>query len=221
MSKTLGVTALILGLGAGLVGTANATHASKGLDWSLSYSGAALPDSDPTRDTYLLTLGVDTDGYTGKASFLDQISFKTRAHGADISLVSAPSGLSAWDMNKGGLSASGCNGHGGGFNCVNSLDSLNGGKGLNLSAGNGAGTDDYSWVFRVTIDGGKRLDGPGIDAFLKARLVDEDGFKAGALGAGPLNLTLSPVPEPETYAMMLAGLGLIGTPVRRGRRYTM
>jgi hypothetical protein len=221
MSKTLGVTALVLGLGAGLVGTANATHASKGLDWSLTYSGAVLPDSDPARDTYLLTLGVDTDGYVGNASFLDQISLKTLTPVQNISLVSAPSGVDAWSFSNGGLSAGGCNGHGGGFNCVNSLDSLNGGKGLSLSAGNGVGIDDYSWVFKVTLDSSKDLNKPGIDAFLKARLVDDNGFKTGPLGAGPLNLTQSPVPEPETYAMMLAGLGLIGTAVRRGRRNAM
>ncbi len=37
--------------------------------------------------------------------------------------------------------------------------------------------------------------------------------QSGAGYAG--NLTISPVPEPETYAMLLAGLGLIGFSVRR------
>jgi hypothetical protein len=37
--------------------------------------------------------------------------------------------------------------------------------------------------------------------------------KAGASYAG--NISVSPVPEPETYAMLLAGLGLVGFSARR------
>ncbi len=45
------------------------------------------------------------------------------------------------------------------------------------------------------------------------------GLSVGGTGAGKFdNLVVSsPVPEPETYAMMLAGLGLIGAIARRGR----
>jgi hypothetical protein len=43
-----------------------------------------------------------------------------------------------------------------------------------------------------------------------------------ATGSYELTLTaqgnLAPVPEPETYAMMLAGLGLLGLTARRRRR---
>jgi hypothetical protein len=212
MSKVLGATALIIGLGIGLAGNANATHADKGLDWSLTYSGAALPDSDPTSASYLIKLGLDTDGYHGKASFLDQLALKTITPFADISLVSAPSGLDAWG-SPGGLSGWGC--HAGGFACADSLQSLNGGKGLSLSSSNGVGIDDYSWVFRVTVKDGKPLDKPGADAIFLTRLVDDNGFKAGPLGAGPLSLTVSAVPEPGAYAMMLAGLGMIGAVTRR------
>ncbi|HKX53004.1 MAG TPA: FxDxF family PEP-CTERM protein [Nitrosospira sp.] len=32
-------------------------------------------------------------------------------------------------------------------------------------------------------------------------------------------VTVSPVPEPETYAMLLAGLGLMGMMVRRRKEF--
>jgi hypothetical protein len=221
MSKTLAVTVLVAGLGVSFVGNANATHTATGLDWSLTYSGAEIPGSDPTHDTYLVTLGVDTDGYTGSASFLDQIALKTFAPVTDVSLVNASAGASAWDLNLGGLGGAGCTGHGGGSACLNSLDSLNGGKGLSLSSSNGEGVDDYSWIFRVTVDNTKPLPSSAAGAIVLARLVDDNGVKVGPLGAGPLNLAVSPVPEPGTYAMMLAGLGMIGTVVRRRCKDTM
>ena len=41
------------------------------------------------------------------------------------------------------------------------------------------------------------------------------GSTGGAYGAG---VTLAPVPEPETYAMFLAGLGILGVVARRRNR---
>ena len=40
---------------------------------------------------------------------------------------------------------------------------------------------------------------------------------AGNSGFGSVTYTLVPVPEPETYAMLLAGLGLVGWAARRNR----
>lgn len=40
----------------------------------------------------------------------------------------------------------------------------------------------------------------------------------GYVGGGSESLVTSPIPEPETYAMLLVGLGLIGFDVRRRRR---
>lgn len=48
--------------------------------------------------------------------------------------------------------------------------------------------------------------------------------KEGALGLGNaalaprLEINYTPIPEPETYAMLLAGLGLIGAMARRKQR---
>jgi hypothetical protein len=49
--------------------------------------------------------------------------------------------------------------------------------------------------------------------------LEVSGFATGANG-GLYNgaLTVTPVPEPETFAMLLAGLGLMGTIARRRRK---
>jgi hypothetical protein len=59
---------------------------------------------------------------------------------------------------------------------------------------------DYAWVFG--------LDGGVQDAFSK-------GNGAWALAVRDGDVLVSPVPEPETYALMLAGLALVGAAARR------
>lgn len=61
-------------------------------------------------------------------------------------------------------------------------------------------------------------------------LVIGDGSGSSLTGLGSMTVTsvawdsapamnsLAPIPEPETYALMLAGLGLVGWVVRKGRR---
>jgi len=44
--------------------------------------------------------------------------------------------------------------------------------------------------------------------------ADYDDFVVG------VNFVAAPVPEPQTYAMLLAGLGLIGFSARRRESYT-
>ncbi len=46
----------------------------------------------------------------------------------------------------------------------------------------------------------------------------EPGLPAGAVYIDDLNLAVTAVPEPESYAMMLAGLAAVGAVVRRRRR---
>jgi hypothetical protein len=45
-----------------------------------------------------------------------------------------------------------------------------------------------------------------------------NGGVYGSMGGYPTNLTIAAVPEPETYAMMMAGLGMVGFMARRRRR---
>jgi len=41
------------------------------------------------------------------------------------------------------------------------------------------------------------------------------GVDAGFIVSSIASVTVTPVPEPETYAMLLAGLGLVGFAARR------
>ena len=42
-------------------------------------------------------------------------------------------------------------------------------------------------------------------------------FNSGSMGAYPVSQTITPVPEPETYAMLMAGLSILGLVARRRR----
>lgn len=60
-----------------------------------------------------------------------------------------------------------------------------------------------------------RLNAPVDDAFLDP-ITKVQGVQAGALKfAADGSMVLTPVPEPESYAMLLAGLGIIGAMARR------
>jgi hypothetical protein len=72
------------------------------------------------------------------------------------------------------------------------------------TAGPELGNPDAGWVFR-DYDG---LQGIGHAA---------DRQDAMAVHAGDVGSAVTPVPEPETYAMLLAGLGLVGAVARRRR----
>jgi hypothetical protein len=187
--------------------TSYAADSFQGTIWSLSYSGAALADSDPLHETYRVTLDVNTSGYTGGGSFIDQVAVKVSSSLYGASLVSGPGGASNWSISNGGIGAYGCTGNGGGFECADGL----------ILAGNTAvpgGT--YSWVFDLTMDNGLLFTGL-LESSVKGRFVDANGRKVGALVSENVTLT-SPVPEPEIYAMMGLGLGLIGWVGRRKKR---
>ena len=205
------IAAALLGFG-----SPAAADTFQGTIWSLSYSGIALADADPLHETYRIALGVDTNGYIGTGSFLDQVALKVSSSLVSASLFSAPGGTGAWSLASGGLNANGCSGSGGGFECANSLSILNSGKGVAINPGNGVGVD-YSWVFDLTMDNGALITSSLGDS-VKARFVDSSGYKVGDLVSEGITLTITPIPEPETYAMLLAGLGLMGFVARRRQR---
>ena len=154
------------------------------------------------------TLGIDIDGYSGGGTFLDNVAIKVFDHPTAASLPSHPSGgwvLTDFDT---GLSADGCGNGSGGFSCATGH--------THLTAGNGAGVVDYSFTFHVTGNSN-----PLLTPSIKARYVRFDEKKGEWEKAGTLvseTLTATPVPEPETYALMLVGLGVMGFVARRRAR---
>lgn len=184
--------------------TAYGADSFQGTIWSLSYSGSALADADPLHETYRVTLDVDTSGYTGGGSFIDQVAVKVSSSLFGASLVSGPGGASNWSISSGGIGAYGCSGSGGGFECAD---------GLILAGNTPVPGGTYSWVFDLTMTNGLLFTGL-LESSVKGRFVDANGRKVGALVSENVTLT-SPVPEPEIYAMMGLGLGLLGWVGRR------
>jgi hypothetical protein len=184
------------------IGQASYADTFQGSIWSLTFSGSPLPDADPLHETYEITLGVDTTGYTGSGSFLDQVALKVSSSLSGASLVAAPGGIADWMLVPGGIDASGCSGSGGGFECADSVI-------LSNTAVGGV----YSWVFDLTMDNSTLFTGLN-EASVKGRFVDTSGNKVGDLVSENVTLT-SPVPEPEIYAMLSIGLGLMGWVGRR------
>ena len=185
---------------------AAAVDSFQGTIWTLSYSGSALPDADPFNETFRVSLDVDTIGYTGTGSFLDQVALKVSSSLLGASLFSAPGGTSAWTLSAGGINSSGCSGSGGGFECADSAFALNSGKGVAIGG-------DYEWVFDLTMANGALFTGFN-ESSVKGRFVNSIGNKVGDLVSENVTLTTA-VPEPEIYAMLAAGLGLMGFVARR------
>jgi hypothetical protein len=128
-------------------------------------------------------------GTWADATFLDAIALNN----IGVSSLS----LAGWTSVAGGLDASGCNGSGDGWFCVD---------------GHAAVSDNMTFNFSYT--GTLTLDGLD-DAVphLKVQFVNDAGEKVGSLYSDAV-----PVPEPTTYALMLAGLGAVGFMARRRRQ---
>ena len=190
----------------------------QGTVWSLSTNHIDL-NPDPLKQTFAINFTVDTTGYTGTGYFLQDVALKVSSSLIDNSLignplfynhlVSAPGGVSHWSLHSGGISASGCNGSGGGFECAAST-TVPGGVGVG-SHGGGI----YTWVFDLTMANGKLFTGHEDDSTVKGLFVDSIGHKVGAILSEDDRHLVTTVPEPETYAMFLAGLGLMGFMARR------
>src|SRR5690606_3437263 len=93
---------------------------------------------------------------------------------------------------------------------------INGGKGVPGRSLNGP-YQDYLWRVEVTVANGPLL--TDSEGCIKARLDDENGYPSGDLISGPVFLNMIPsAPEPESYALMLAGFGLLLGAVARRRQ---
>lgn len=173
-------------------------------DMGVHYTFADLTVGDAFTHTYSLNL--DTTGYSGRAgAYLDSVDIKAwNGTSMSFELASAPTG-SVWGHAEGPISnghGSGCGGSGAGFACTDASS-----KGV-FAVGSG---DPYSFLFHVTAGS----TGAFYDTFAGAHIGA--GY-ADATGAGPgygITSFSAPVPEPETYVLLIAGLAMLGFMIRR------
>ncbi|HJY81099.1 MAG TPA: hypothetical protein VKK81_08455, partial [Candidatus Binatia bacterium] len=66
----------------------------QGSIYTLSYDGSPLPESpnDPANETFRVSLTIDTSGYNGGGSYLDQVAIKVAPSVVSASLFAAPGG---------------------------------------------------------------------------------------------------------------------------------
>jgi len=191
-------------LGAGAIASAQAG--------TLDYQGVNFTSSWADQ---VLTLEIDAahpSGDWATARTIGALQLKGIGNFDSVKLSAAPGGAANWTLSDKELNANGC---GGGAHT---------GASLCFSGDHVALSDDM--VFKLSFSGGSTdFSSPEV----KVNLFGEDGGrKVGSLmgeaipealtpAAAPAPAAAAAVPEPETLAMMLGGLGLIGA-VRRRRR---
>lgn len=190
MKKTLlrNAAASVL-LAAGFATTAsagNGTLTFQGVTFNTSYTGNTL------------TLEIDAANPTGDwatATTIGALELKSLGTFDSVTMTAAPGAAIGWAYSANELNANGCTGgdHTGQSFCY---------SGTHVAL-----TDDM--IFTWTFTGGTQdFTAPT----LKVAFYNGDGTqKVGSL----LSMTINPVPEPGTYAMMLGGLGLLAATARR------
>jgi hypothetical protein len=178
-------------LGAGALASAQAgTIEYQGVDFTSSWSGNVL------------TLEIDaanpTGGWAGATS-LGALQLKDLGSFDNVSLTAAPGGATNWSLSSNELNANGCSGGG------------HAGASLCYSGAHVALADDM--LFQFTFSGGNF---DPTSPQLKVNMFGADGDKKVGSLMGE-HLVVSAVPEPQTYALMLGGLGLLGVMARRKR----
>jgi hypothetical protein len=191
MTSLIRTTVLAALLGAGTLASAQAGILEfQGVDFTSSWSGNVL------------TLEIDAANPTGSwagATSLGALQLKDLGSFDNVALTAAPGGATNWTLSSSELNANGCTGGG------------HAGTSLCYSGAHVALTDDM--VFQFTFSGGNPNP---IAPQLKVNMFGPEGDKKVGSLMGE-HLVVSAVPEPQTYAMMLGGLGLLGFMARRKR----
>jgi hypothetical protein len=191
MTPFIRTTLLSALLGAGTIASAQAgTVEFQGVDFTSSLSGNVL------------TLEIDAANPTGSwagATSLGALQLKDLGSFDNVSLTAAPGGTANWALSSKELNANGCSGGG------------HAGSALCYSGAHVALTDDM--VFQFTFSG-SNFDPTSPQ--LKVNMFGADGDKKVGSLMGE-HLVVSAVPEPQSYALMLGGLGLLGVMARRKR----
>lgn len=65
----------------------------QGSIYTLTYDGTALADADPLKETFRITLTIDTTGYSGGGGFIDAAAIKVSSSSVSASLFDAPVGV--------------------------------------------------------------------------------------------------------------------------------
>jgi len=192
--------ALLLAAAVALVGLASNAPASsigpscgscQGSIYSLETTLAPV-STTATTETWNVSYTIDTSGYTGTGTHLNQVALKVSASITAGTLVAAPGGVGLWNVIMGGINANGCSMAGSGFDCAFATS-----PGVSPNVPGGV----YTWVFQLTMQTGSLLLGPN-EASVKARYVSDTGFKVGALVSE--DITLSQVPEPGALLLLAA-----------------
>jgi hypothetical protein len=164
------------------------------------YTLAIGADTDgiATRETRLLTLTINTEANDDQTRYLDAASIKVSSSFLSSTLLSPVD----YDYISGGTSSGGCSGTGGGFMCADRDGALMIGD-----------IDTFSFQWRVVIGAGSLFLGDASSPFSLKAVYD-----AGQSGRdGFYQVSVPLIPEPSTYALMLAGLGAVGFMARRRR----
>jgi PEP-CTERM motif len=168
-----------------LLATGFAASASAG---TLTFQGVTFTSSWTGN---VLTLEIDAAHPTGdwaSATTIGALQLKDIGSFDSVSLTAAPGSAINWTLSSNELSANGCTG------------GAHLGTGACYSGAHVALADDMTFQFTFT-GGSPDFTSP----HLKVNFFNEDGAqKVGSLLS--MNIPAAPVPEPQTYAMLLGGL---------------
>ncbi|MBS0322339.1 MAG: PEP-CTERM sorting domain-containing protein [Proteobacteria bacterium] len=160
-------------------------------------------------NNYQFILNLNLTNYSGGGKYLNSLAFEVGSSVTSFSILSTPDGVSNWNYVQGGLNANGCNGNGAGFACMYDTTVHGAAQGFQFNP--------QTYQFKFDMGGSPLTPSGGVE--IKAMYEDLSGKKVGSLVSAPVTPTaVAAIPEPETYAMMLTGLGVLGEIARRRKQ---